>query len=182
MRLVCIVNVWKSSMLWAITVILFCQQLTIIKHLLRIISFLVSLLYLVGCEHLDFFLMNDPQPFFRGKLIHGPGAWLTSPSPPQAVSDPNNTSPLVNFGRKSFRLLAMFIVQPVCEASRCCPRWPSSPPWQALTRSCTRCGRPGHTEVRTEGDKPHNWARAGPRLPSSAIHTRNLHLDHFSTS
>ena len=90
------------------------------------------------------------------------------PLPPKAVSDPNNTSPLVNFGRKSFRLLAMFIVQPVCEASRCCPRWPSSPPCQALTWRCTRSGRPGHTLVRTEGDKPHNWARAGPRLPSSA--------------
>ena len=34
----------------------------------------VSLLYLVGREHLDFFLMNDPQSFFRSKLIHGPGA------------------------------------------------------------------------------------------------------------
>ena len=109
--------------------------------------------------------MNDPQSFLRGKLIHGPGAWLMSPSPLRQWVTPTILYPVSTSGAS---LLAMRIVQPVCEASRCCPRWPSSPPCQALTRRCTRWGRPGHTLVRTEGDKPHNWARAGPRLPSSA--------------
>ena len=114
MRLVCIVHVWKSSMLWAITVFLFCKQLTIIKLLLRIISFFVSLLYLVGREH-DFFLMNDPQSFLRGKLIHGPGAWLMSPSPLRQWETPTILHPMSTSG-------ASLSVSKPCLMSNLCVR------------------------------------------------------------
>ena len=114
-------HVWKSSMPWAITVILFCLQLTTYNYKTSNKNnfIFVSLLYLVGREHLDFFLMNDPQSFLRGKLIHGPGAWLMSPSPLRQWVTPTILHPVSTLGAS---LLAMRIVQPVCEASRCCPR------------------------------------------------------------
>ena len=59
-------HVWKSSMPWAITVILFCLQLTTYKYKTstKNIFIFVSLLYLVGREHLDFFWWMIPNRFW----------------------------------------------------------------------------------------------------------------------